>query len=70
MAITRLICKPLEHKLEKGYGKYGKPYLCIKQTATDGIGRVHAYLTGTCSRCYQEFHVANIHLPRGYNEKT
>lgn len=62
-----LLCKLFGHKPPQ-YGAHlglgGSEYMDVKIYATDGIGRVHAYLMGRCPRCEQMYDVGKIHVPK------
>jgi hypothetical protein len=57
-----LICFAVGHKTVDGY-EHCLPYFKISMTATDGIGRVHAWLETECERCGERYSIGMVHLP-------
>ena len=59
-----ILCKLFGHLPNYGYGDTpGEGYFTIAGLASDGIGRIHAFLKATCERCGREYPVGRVHLP-------
>lgn len=56
-----ILCSMFGHKQNKGWygdGLYGE----IVPASTDGIGRIHAFITADCDRCGKSYTLARLHL--------
>lgn len=52
------------HKCEhvaRGW-RNGKPYVWMKHSVTDGIGRIHGDMYATCDKCGKEFLMCKTHI--------
>ncbi len=63
----KLLCKLFGHKPPE-YGAHralgGSEYMNVYMFTTDGMGTVHANITGCCPRCGQTYTVGKIHVPK------
>lgn len=63
-----ILCKLFGHKppvyAKKGWYSPGQEYAKVEPCGIDGIGREHAYITAECARCYINFKLCRIHIPK------
>lgn len=62
-----LLCSLFGHQppvyAKKGWYSPGEEYATVRMGGTDGIGRVHAVVEGSCARCKKKFNLCRIHVP-------
>lgn len=63
----KTLCRLFGHQppvyAPKGWYSPGEEYARVVPSATDGIGRKHAYVESECPRCKEKFTLCRIHLP-------
>lgn len=62
------LCRMVGHKppvyAKSGWYSPGEQYGEVNVLGEDGIGRVHAFVKGKCTRCGDTFVVVRIHVPK------
>ncbi len=55
--MNKLMCKMFGHR------HCPSQYSDLRESGTDGIGRVHGTVWAECERCYEKFVITHVHIP-------